>query len=57
MYIPESTCLHGILTMLVANLGTIHAKRVMLQQKDMILVHAMQKILIGYVWPGNISSH
>jgi histone H3/H4 len=46
------TCAYD--TISVAHLATIHAKRVTLQRKDMVLVRSMRDIMLGYAWPGNI---
>lgn len=38
----------------VTNLAAIHAKRVTIQQKDMKLVQAMRKGMMGYSFPGQM---
>jgi histone H3/H4 len=41
-----------ILIKIVANLAAIHAKRITIQVKDMLLVRAMRKGMTGHRYPG-----
>jgi histone H3/H4 len=45
-----------ILIQIVANLAAIHAKRVTIQAKDMVLVRAMREHMLGYKWAGGKTS-
>lgn len=44
-----------LIYMIVSNLAAIHAKRVTIQQKDMLLVRRMRQGIVGYGWAGNTS--
>ena len=37
----------------VLNLVTIYAKYIILQQKDMQLIHSIRNIILGYAWAEN----
>src|SRR5947207_15856431 len=46
------TCAYN--TILVVYLAMIHAKHIMLQQKDIVLVYSMWDIMLRYAWLENI---